>query len=242
MPERCPRCEAVLPLVDGSTSEFCAACGLPQLRVSREFLEQPAMADAQATQARDANTPAASATGALDWPFAFRVLLIAALIGLVPCVLLPGAVASGGAGVFALLLLPLLCLGSGSAYLRRRPTHFFSARLGARMGATLALLMAVALTAGAGAAGFVLRYGYHSRLVEQSLNAAILQSQAQMRASSTGPLPENLFAILQTPDGHAGSFLMIQFTIGLLLLLFGTVSGAVSGALLGARQRRATQP
>lgn len=237
MPQHCPRCEATLPWIDESPSAFCPACGLPQLRVSDEFLERSGTPDPQVARI---SAPASDAA-ALDWPFALRVLAGTAFLGLIPCVLLPGAVASGGAGILVLVLLPLLCLGSGTAYLRRRPQRRLSAGTGARMGTALGLLLATVLAVSSGIAGFILRYGSHSRMLETSLNAAILRSELQVRASSPAPPPQNLFALLQSPDGHAGTFLLIQLMIFILLLVAGTVCGAVAGALLGARQRRARQ-
>ena len=234
MPQHCPRCEATLPVIDGADATFCAACGLPQLRVSSDFLEAPERTSPQAS------SEAQDAPGSLDWPITFRVLSIAVLAGLIPCVLLPGAVASGAGGLLAILLLPLLCLGSGMAYVRRG-RHRLSARGGARIGAALALMLAAVLAVCSGVVGFALRYGYHSRVVEASLNAAMLQSEAQMRTNAGSPLPENALALIRSPEGHAGAFLLMQCAIALMLVLAGGICGSVMGALIAARQRR-SQP
>ena len=175
--------------------------------------------------------------GTVEWSLALRVILFAALLGVVPCGLLPGVVVSGGAGVVALLLLPLLALGSGAFYLRRRPFPLFTAGMGARMGVVLALLLAVMLSVSSGVAGFVLRYGMHSKAVQDNLNIALQQAQAWVYGVADPPPPE-AWKVMEAPEVRAGIFVMGQVFTSAFMVVVGALAGAAAGALLGAQQRR----
>ncbi len=231
MPELCPRCQAPLPTIEGASAAFCAVCGLQQLRVPTETLE---------TATADAGTHPASivnSTHGVEWQLAFRVLAVATAVGAVPCLLKPDIVMTGGANILALLLLPLLTLGSAAAYLRRRPFPPFTPAMGARIGVVLALLLAAVLAAVCGLAGFVGRYGMHSTLVQTTLDLAFRQMDAQMAASAT-PLPLEWSTALHWPEIRAAAFLLGQAITSVFMLAVGAGAGAVAGALLGARQRR----
>ncbi len=229
MPDLCPRCEAPLPVIDGVAAAFCAACGLQQLRVSAEALE---------VAASESGAPAGTGSGGgVEWHLAFRLLAIAVLIGAVPCILRPDVVITGGAGILALILLPLLTLGSAAAYLRRRPFPPFTPGMGARIGVVLALLLAVLLAVICGVFGFIGRYGMHSSLLQNTLDLAFHQMNGQMAASGT-PLPLGWAAAMRWPEIRAGAFLLGQAITSVLMLVVGAGAGAIAGALLGARQRR----
>ncbi len=221
-------------MLDGAEAAFCPYCGLPQLRVS-ESITTEAHHRAAAAYAR----PGSDASSEVDWPLALRICAIAALIGLLPCALLPGAAVSGGAGVPGLFLLPLLTISVAAVYLRRRPQRLMTAGLGARMGCVVALLLTAGLTVSSAAAGFVLRYRYHSHVVEQNLNVLMQTSEAQVRAGNPGTAAEPLLLLMRTPEWHAGMFLLLESFMALLLLTAGVTFGALAGAMLGARQRRA---
>ncbi len=228
MPDLCPRCDAVLPTLEGNEAKFCAACGLRQLRVPLEAL-----------QAEGSGTPAADrqVTGGVEWSLAFRILAVATVLAVLPCAVRPDAVATGGVGALTLLLLPLLTLGSGAAYLRRKPFPAFTAAIGARLGTALAILVAVTLMMLSGGWGFVLRYGMHSHAVAASLDAAVQQMTAQMHAGGT-TLPPEWDTVTRWPEVRAGAFLLMEGVTSALMVVVGAVSGAVAGVLLGARQRR----
>ena len=230
MLELCPRCEAVLPQIDGNPAAFCAVCGLPQLRVPEEPVE-PVPAQIAG------NDPVAVHAGTVEWTLALRVLLAAAMLGLVPSLVRPEVVVTGGGGILTLLLLPLLILGSGVAYLRKRPYPPFTPGMGARMGSVLALVLWAALAMASGVAGFAMRYGMHSRIVQNNLDAALQLSQTWMNGSGT-PAPPEWTAMMHWPEMRAGAFLFSHVLTGALLLVVGAVAGAVAGALLGGQQRR----
>ncbi len=173
----------------------------------------------------------------MEWTLAFRVLFVATLLGLIPSLLKPEVVVTGGGGVLTLLLLPLLTLGSCAAYLRRRPYPLFTPGMGARLGAVLALLLSAALTVLAGIAGFVVRYGMHSRLVQGGLDVAFQQFQTRMSESGT-PLSPEWLTVMAWPEMRAGIFLFVYILTFALLLSVGTVAGAIAGLLLRGQQRR----
>ena len=232
MPRNCPRCHAALPSTDEASAAFCPACGLPQLRVPIEALEPP---DAAATHPATAGSTLSA--HAMDWRLALRILAIASVFGVLPCALDPTALITGGAGIFAIFLLPLLTLGSGAADLRRRPFPAFTPAIGARMGVVLALLVSTALTVLCGLAGFIAAYGMHSHVVPATLDLAFQQFTDQRKAFGT-PLPPEWTAAIAWPEMRAGAFLFTQAMVCAVLLVVGAVSGAAAGALLGARQRR----
>lgn len=233
MPEHCPRCEAALPQIDGSSAAFCAVCGLPQLRVSEDALQQ---ANATPSPAQGSSLQA----GAVEWTLAFRVLFFAGLLGLLPSLLRPEVLVTGGGGIPTLLLLPLLVLGSGAAYLRRRPYPPFTPGMGTRMGTVLALGLWAALAVASGVVGFIMRYGMHSRVVQTNLDAALQLSQTWMSGGGGTVSPE-WAAMVHWPEMRAGAFLFSHVMTGALLLLVGAAAGAIGGALLQGQQRRSQQ-
>lgn len=233
MPQHCARCEAVVPLVDGEPGAFCAQCGLPQLRVSESVLEA---AEGQSDVAAPSAGIATISPGTLDWAVMLRILLVATAVGLLPCVLLRDLLFSGAAGIAVLFLLPLLGLASGVAYLRWRPQAHMTAGAGAQMGLALGTMLAFAESTVTGIASFAMRYGRHDRSLQQNFDAVMQQATAQVRATQPGA-PAGLFAAMQTPEWHAGWFLVMEGFLMVLLIVAGAIAGLVAGALLGARQR-----
>ncbi|WP_419804436.1 hypothetical protein [Terriglobus sp.] len=231
----------MLPLVEGEPASFCAQCGLPQLRVSESVLE--AAETLRLESAEEDGAPAVqpggvtdTLPGALDWPVMLRVLLVATAVGLLPAVLLRDLLFSGAVGFAAMFLLPLLGLASGVAYLRWRPATRMTAGAGAQMGLALGTMLAFAESAVTGIASFALRYGRHNRSLQQNFDAVMQQASAQVRATQPDA-PATLFAAMQTPEWHAGWFLVMQGALMLMLVVAGAIAGLVAGALLGARQR-----
>ena len=229
MADRCARCEAETPRLDGAAAAFCGNCGLPQLRVPEEFFgtERGAVPPAGVPHVADG----------LDWPLALRISAAAALLGLIPCALLPGALLYGMAGIFALLLLPLFTLACGAVYQRQRQGRDFTVGMGARLGVALAVLLGALVMLATGIAGFAVRYGAHSRSLEQALELAI--GQAVIRVQSGGsPMPANWMAVMGWAELRSGFFVGLVVFQAALLLIAGALSGALAGALLHARWRR----
>ena len=235
--QQCARCEAVVPRVDGEPGSFCAVCGLPQLRMSESVLDA-VEADATATAVETEGGAAAAPVlpGRMDWPVMLRILLVATAVGLLPAVLLRDLLFSGAVGIAVLFLLPLLGLASGVAYLRWRPATQMTAGTGAQMGLALGTMLAFAECTVTAVASFALRYGRHNRSLQQNFDTVMQQAEAQVRVNQPG-MPAGLFAAMQTPEWHAGWFLVMQGAVMVLLIVAGAVAGLVAGALLSARQR-----
>lgn len=234
MVEVCCRCEAVLPPVEGESPAYCWQCGLPQLRVAEAVLEA---AETRAAAATVAGSPAGLSVNEreLDWPVMLRILLGATALGLLPCVVLRGSLFTGSVGVLVLFLLPVLCLGSGFAYARRRPMRKLTAGNGAQMGLALGTMLAFAVTTVTAVAGFALRYGRHNGSLQQIFDGVMQQAEAQVRATQPGAA-DNVVLAMRLPEWHAGFFLLMQGAIMLLLIVCGAAAGLVAGAMLGARQ------
>jgi hypothetical protein len=231
MDQSCPRCGATLPVVDDAPAVYCANCGLPQLTVSEQALrtvDEPAHATGGGS--------AAVLTGSVDWPVALRILAVAALVGVVPASVMPGAVIDSTVGGLSLLLTPLLSLVAVGMYHRSRPRREVSPAIGSRMGATLGLMMGALIALITGVAGFVLRYRYHSHGMDDRIRQA---SDAMMtQIAATSPPPPELIGFVKSPEFHAGSFITGHAMTVLLLVFAGSICGWMAGAALRARRKR----
>ena len=227
MDPTCPRCGAPLHFVDGAPPPFCSQCGLPQLRVSEDAL-------AVALPVQDQP----QAPGLVEWPAAFRILVPAAVCGVAIPSLLPGALASGGVAGVSLLMLPVLTLATIFAYNRGRSPRTTTKSAGAHIGAVLGLLIGASIAFVTGLAGFVLRYGYHSRAMDDSISQVMAQLPAQLatQMASTGPPPPELLAFIASPEFRAGSFLVGHVFWLLLLVAAASICGWTSAAILRTRQ------
>jgi hypothetical protein len=230
MDQNCPRCGFTLQLIDDAPPPFCAQCGLPQLRVSPDA---QAYLTPDAAHVPDAETQTKSG---VDWPAALRLVGIAALVGVVPPAVLPGALSSGSLGGPTLLLTPMLTLGVLSLYHRSRPRRTIDGAIGARMGALLGLVMGCAVALLTGIAGFVMRYGYHSHDVGDKIQAEMTQVIARFTAA--GPVPPEVVGFLQSPEVGAGTFIFSHVFYILVLVVVGSVCGWITGSMLKARRER----
>jgi hypothetical protein len=205
---------------------FCPHCGAPQIRV---VLAQPpvspaaftdAGATAQATAAlRSPSVPAL--TLPLQWSNALQPCALAAFFGALAMVLklMVPLIAGVAAGFFAVAL-----------YRRRNPDVAVFTGIGARLGALCGFFCS-GMTAILGA-----------------LRVAILHQGDEIRRAMLDAVQQ---AASRYPDPQAqpgldfmrsspGLFLMLAclFFFGfLLLLLLGTLGGALGGAILGRRDR-----
>ena len=227
MDSTCPRCGAPLQSIDHAPPSFCGQCGLPQLRVSEDALAAATPAPQQA-----------QAAGAVDWARALRVLASTAAVGVAVPSLLPGALASGAAAGVSLLMTPVLALASVFAYGRGRFARTTTTSAGAHIGAVLGLLMGALIAFVTGVAGFVLRYGYHSHAMDDTIAQAMNQMPAQLAAqmASVGPPPPELLAFIASPEFRAGSFIFGHVFWLLVLVVVGSVCGWMSAAILRTRR------
>ncbi len=175
--------------------------------------------------------------GSVVWSRALRILVPAAAIGVAVPSLLPGALASGAIAGVSLLLTPVLTLASIFAYGRGRFSHPPSTSAGAHIGAVLGLLIGSLIAFVTGVAGFVLRYGYHSRAMDDTIGQAISQMPTQLASqmASVGPPPPELLAFIASPEFRAGSFIFGHVFWLLVLVAVGSVCGWMSAAILRTR-------
>ncbi len=187
----------------------------------------------------DGGQPQAWPASALDMPRALRVIAVTGLLGAGVSCLLPGALVAGESGGLALLMLPLLTLGSLYAYRRFRPPLLVSVPGGTRFGALLGLWMGSLIGAATGIAGFVLRYARHSRAMDDRISQAVAQVPMQIRAA--GPVPPEVLQLLQTPEFRAGTFIFGHVFSLLLLVITGAACGWMAATLLHARRQRSIE-
>ena len=146
--------------------------------------------------------------------------------------------ASGAVAGVALLMVPVLTLASVFAYERGSARQPASTSAGTHIGALLGLLMGAWIAFVTGVAGFVLRYGYHSRAMDDTIGQALNQMPAQLTAqmASVGPPPPELLAFIASPEFRAGSFIFGHVFWLLLLVAAGSVCGWMSAAILRTRR------
>ena len=234
MIQSCPRCGATLPAVDDGPAAFCANCGLPQLTVSEHALRE--LDETQpASGTSSAAGPSVLATS-LDWPVALRILGVATLAGVLPAAAIPSSVQDGTIGGLSLLLVPMLSLAAVAIYQRVRPLREMSPAIGTRLGGTLGLMMGALTALITGIVGFILRYRFHSHLMDDKISEASDAMLKQLTENS--PPPPELLGMLKSPEFHAGSFIAGYGMTVLLLIVAGSVCGWIAGALLRARQQR----
>lgn len=218
-----------MPVVDGDPAAFCAACGLPQLRVAPDAI-------ALTPEASEAQPVNPLEKPRLDWAAALRMTAIVATVGAIAPSLLPGAVSSGSAGGLSLLAMPLLTVAAVTLYHRSRPRREISPIIGGRLGAVLGLFVGAWIAFLTGVIGFVLRYHYHSTAIDDALRQSF--DAMLVRMQSAGPQPPDLLAYFHSPEFLAGSFLMGHVFSMLLLVVTGTVCGWLAGALLRSQRQR----
>lgn len=232
MTEVCPRCGSVLSLLEGSPAPFCAACGLPQLRVS---------ADAAATFAETVQPGAvgvqqggAVSAGLVDWHRALPLAFAAAALSATVAFLVPGSVALGSAMGLCPALAPLA--GLLAVHLYGRGHGSFGARAGARIGAVTGLLLAFLAAASTAIAGFVLRYSRHSRELETTLVQNSALATAQFRSS--GVASPRVLGLLASPEFRAATWISGHLFLAAVVLALAAAFGAFAGLLRQLRRRR----
>ena len=177
--------------------------------------------------------------GDVHWRTALPLAAMAAAAALVPALLFPGALSLGGGGGLCLVLAPMAAMFAVSFYARRHPA--VGARAGGRIGAVTGLLLALLVTVATGIAGFLLRYGRHSRALETTMAQSIDAAAAQFRTGTASALPAETLALLHAPEVRAGGYIAGQILIGVLILFMGALFGAFGGALRRARRQRNTR-
>ena len=227
MEQSCPRCGLPFELLDRTVPAFCPHCGLPQLRVSEDVLATDTSLPGNETRTQG--------DGVL-WGRALGYIGIAAIVGVAGPCLLPGALTSGAVAGICLLLTPALTIAVVFAYQRRLVDRVVSPAAGVHMGAVLGLFMGALIAMVTGITGFVLRYGYHSHVMDEKIQQATAQMPAQI--SAAGPPPPQLLALLRSPEFRAGTFILGHVFSLLLLVGIGALCGWMAAAMLRGRRQR----
>ena len=213
---------------------FCLQCGAPQIRVampepvaaavggnvSSSVLSAPPVFSLDPPRA-PVPLSAAALSGGIDWPRAFRVCAVAALISVL---------------VMALgLTVPLLAgLGAGflavALYHRRSPVWSVNARSGAQLGALSGLLFFVLSTLFETLAVALFHKGGEVR-------QKMLEALQQAASRSTDPQVHAVFESMKTPEGLAAMLILFLVVLLVVSVAAGGLAGALTGAFLGRRNR-----
>lgn len=220
MEETCPRCGATL---SEAAASFCANCGLQQLRVSEDAI---AVLSESAAPVSSAQTMHVSAKA--DWRFALRCAGAVALVGGVLQALSMRIEAANAGLVLWVMIASLVTIVT---YRRGRPTLPMSAGMGARLGFTTSVLMITLILFVVAIWAFVLRFQYHSHLIDDAMQMWIEQAKAQR------PVPPEAEAMWKLPEFRGGMVLtMTAFVSGIIAAVM-SVTGALAGALFSGGQR-----
>ncbi len=210
---------------------FCAQCGAPQIRVATPELSAEPVAgnvpanDAAAFSLDPPRVPASLNTPALSigvqWPRAFRVCAVAALISAVTMSLrlMVPLLAVLAAGCLAVIL-----------YHYRNPIWKASARSGAQLGAVTAALSSAVIAIFSAIAFAILQTG--GPLREQALDAF-----QQMASRSNDPQVQATLDLLKKPEGLAPKLIVAMVGFFLISVAAGSIAGALTGAFLNRKNR-----
>jgi hypothetical protein len=157
----------------------------------------------------------------IEWPRALRACAVAALISIVVMSLrlVFPLVAALGAGFLAVIF-----------YRRRNPARRVDARSGAQLGAITGLLSSGVFAILSAIAFAVLQAGGQVR--QQALEA--LQ---QVASRSNDQQMQAALDLLKNPEGLAPKLILGMIGFFLISVAAGSVAGALTGAVLGRRNR-----
>jgi hypothetical protein len=222
MEHPCDKCGHIVE--DGRP--FCGQCGAPQIRVVLpEAVTPVAGSISSATPVYSPDSPGALNRSPLSptivWPSAIRTCAVAALIAAL-------FMAFG-------LMVPLLAvLGAGflavMIYHRKNPAWLVNARSGAQVGAVCGILF----YAFAAVFESVAMAVFHT---SGEVRKKMLEALQQAASRSNDPQVQAAFEKLRTPEGIALMLVFGMIFLFLLSIAAGSLSGALTGAFLGRRNR-----
>ena len=218
---------------------YCPACGLPQLVYPADVAPGQTLPERWDGTGRDA--------GSVDWKPALRAALLLA----VPAGLLSSGVTPlGGLG---LLWMAIAAAWAVAIYMRSQQPAWITLGAGARIGLVTGLLAGWLAFGVSGGALFIQRFVLHQSsqmdadwksYVEASNQASLQMAQqfsSWMAAADIAKMQANqaeFYALILTPEGHAGATLFNLATYAAFLLIFAAAGGALGARLLA----RARQP
>jgi len=223
MQQSCHRCGGDLPSGPDVTP-FCPHCGSPQLYL--QDYDRPILAPDSIPQDTTGAAPPPPPQQ-IDWQTAIRC---AALVSAVSAILSLLAAKIDILSVLSTLTILSASLITVGLYQRRRPGSRMDASIGARIGLVAGLILVVALTLAGVISGLVARFVFHSMSTFDIEITRQLHSQLD-RMAAANPLPPELVHYFLTPDFRAGMMLSGIAFVAVMLLLFSTLGGAVSGLL-----------
>jgi hypothetical protein len=223
----CPRCHSVLHVENEGSLVFCWNCGVPQVRLSEELLEQ-----AEHHLAADTNARAAEDLPLRPTAPVWR--------GAIQCAGLAGAVAAGltllSFALPSVVLLswlwaigaPIVVLGVYASRFRlTQITPSFGARLGVLCGLAIMLASITLNTIALLLARFVL---HASTKIDTNLAAIFTQLRNNAEAQS-GAAALPLLNLLSVPEFRIGLLLSSAALFLMLYLIYSALAGVFAGYL-----------
>lgn len=171
----------------------------------------------------------------VNWRAALRSSIVVAAIG--------AALFAIASYVPALTIFSLLwILGAGSIgigfYRYREPALRMDASIGARIGLSVGLLMTAALSVVLAAIGFLARFRFHSMAAFDAEMTERVHAEVE-KAIAANPAPANLVQQMLSQEFRTGIMLAGLASLALLILVFSTVGGLLSGMVSVGRRRAA---
>jgi len=234
MEATCSRCHQAIQ----SDYCFCPACGLPQLVYPSDVPPGQTSPERWDGAGRDA--------GSVDWKPALRAALLLA----VPAGLLTSGISPLGA--LGLLWMAIAATWAVAIYMRSQRPAWITLGAGARIGLITGLLAGWLAFGVNGCALFVQRFLLHQssqidadwKAFVEASNQASLQMVQQwsswMTAADIAKMQANqaeFYALILTPEGHAGYILFSLAIYSAFLLIFAAAGGALGARLLAHAPR-----
>ncbi|MGB8988545.1 MAG: zinc ribbon domain-containing protein [Candidatus Sulfotelmatobacter sp.] len=209
---------------------FCGQCGAPQIRVP---MPEAAVVATGGNSSRDLPVfasdspfvPGAASVSRFSteivWPRAFRACAVAALIAILITALR-----------LAVPLLAILSTGCLAVifYRMRNPTWRVSARGGAQLGAIAGVLFSAISAIVAFLVVIVLQAGGEAR-------QQMLEAFQQAASASKDPQMQSALEFFKAPEGLAVKVVAGVALVAVLSIGIGSLAGAMTGALLGRRNK-----
>ncbi|MFP5209513.1 MAG: sulfite exporter TauE/SafE family protein [Acidobacteriota bacterium] len=218
----CTRCHQIVHV----ENSFCPICGLPQLVYTADDSDASGQPEPWNERAPNADN--------VDWKLALR---FAAILG-VPAGFLCSLFSP--VGIFGLILMSAASAWAVVLYVRGQQTPWITTGAGARIGLVTGVLGGWTAVAATGVTLFLLRFVLHQGQIFDNFWQNFVGQDMSRQWASMGidsHTVELTKSWLLSPEGRAGWVLGAMAFLGIVLLLFAVVGGAL-GARLLARTRR----
>lgn len=224
MEQTCDRCHETLT----DEYRYCPACGLPQLVYSAEnSADGKGQPDRWDQVMRDAN--------AVDWRSAARSILPLAIAAGILCPAFALRV-----GPVGFLLMSAAAAWAVALYARSQRPAWITTRAGARIGLVIGIVASWTAAAASGLSLYAMRFWIHqSSSFDKSWQDAVNQRVAleSQSAATDAQKLAMLKAILLSPEGRAGSILLVIAVLMTILTIFAIAGGALGASRLSRMKR-----